>query len=290
MATQQERAALEARVYSRAGADDPRVERIDPATGRTLLVTESEWRLLELDRPTGGNASAGAPRGRAAPGGAPRSTRSDAASPAPHPGHRASAPPRRRAAGVAAIAAGLLAVAAIAANAAGPSHGTPDGATPAPTHEPEVTVLVVPAAPPAGGAIAGTADRVRGLGTMAAFHDPDLVPEVRDGWLEAAYPSARSALILDRDGPIAGVAVYAVSKPNGVGCLVARMGTSGMASNCAALRMLASDGLSLQTRVPVGLAADGVLGDGIAAEAADSDLLVAEWHADGTFLVARVPD
>ena len=41
---------LEARVYSRAGADEPRVERVDPMTGRTISVTESEWRLLEARR------------------------------------------------------------------------------------------------------------------------------------------------------------------------------------------------------------------------------------------------
>ncbi|RXZ50114.1 hypothetical protein, partial [Agromyces binzhouensis] len=50
MSIDEERAQLRERVYSRAGADDPRFERLDPETGRTLLLTDSEWRLLELDR------------------------------------------------------------------------------------------------------------------------------------------------------------------------------------------------------------------------------------------------
>lgn len=84
--------------------------------------------------------------------------------------------------------------------------------------------------------------------------------------------------------------MYAVSKPNGVACLIARMGTAGAAAQCVDLRMLASDGLLLRTRIPAELVVDGELGEGIAARAADTDLLAAEWRADGSFVVALIPD
>ncbi|MGR0320008.1 hypothetical protein [Agromyces sp. ZXT2-3] len=87
---------------------------------------------------------------------------------------RSREPRSRRSAGVTVL---VIAAAGLAV-AVGPSLGLPGGSS-TPT-APAVTVRIVPAAPHAGGAIAGTADRGRGLGTMAAFRDPDLVPKVRD--------------------------------------------------------------------------------------------------------------
>ncbi|WP_353816639.1 hypothetical protein [Agromyces sp. SYSU T00266] len=297
MASQDERAALEARVYSRAGAADPRVERVDPVSGRTVLVSESEWRLLELDRSSGPATPSSAAHVGGAESGSRAGASSEAGSNTPAPVGRT--PPRddrsdldrRRRAWVATgIVVGSLAAVGAIALALAPAPTTSDEHAPPRAGEPSATVRVVPAAPPAGGAIAGTADRVRGLGTMAAFRDPDLVPKMRDGLLDAAYPSARAALVLDADGPIEGVAVYAVSTPDRVGCLVARIGSAGMAAKCSGLRMLATDGLVLRTRVPIALVDGAVPGDGIAADGVDTDLLVAEWHADGTFLVERAPD
>ena len=52
MALDDARSELEARVYSRAGADEPRVERFDPETGVTLVVSEDGFVTCDGARKT----------------------------------------------------------------------------------------------------------------------------------------------------------------------------------------------------------------------------------------------
>ena len=108
------RSELEARVYSRSGSVEPRVARFDPASGRVLELTESEWRLLEIEsaRVTGAQTHPLGPDGK---------PDVEASEPSP-----AEVKPRRRrrltplaAGGIGvAVGAGLVVVAAGAGNRA----------------------------------------------------------------------------------------------------------------------------------------------------------------------------
>ncbi|GAA2039405.1 hypothetical protein GCM10009819_25640 [Agromyces tropicus] len=276
MSIDEERTELRERVYSRAGADDPRFERVDPVTGRTLLLTDSEWRLLELDRRAAASATPEASAAHRAA--APAGTRP----PRPPSDTRRRRPLAARAATL--VAVGLAAI--VAGGAAGPGDPQPT----APAHGPAVTATVVPVAPPAAGAIAGPADLARRPGPMGAFLDPALRADPLPAWLELAFPGARAARVLGPDGPIDAVAVYAVATTGHSGCLVARIGARGMAVNCTGLWALAAEGLSLRTRIPAELATGHRGGDGILTVDSAVDVLAAEWQPDGTFRIARRPE
>ena len=157
---------------------------------------------------------------------------------------------------------------------------------------PAVEVIIAPRAPAAAGAIAGpaAADLAPGAGTMAVFLDPNQARGSLPGWLEEAIPSSRVAQLTSPGDPIAGVGTYAVTTPDLVACLIARIEAAQMIWSCASIRELATDGMVLRAAIPEGLGSGlDPDGDGISGDAARTDLLVVEWHADGTFRIAREP-
>ncbi|GAA2039399.1 hypothetical protein GCM10009819_25630 [Agromyces tropicus] len=275
------RTELLARVHSRAGRDDPRTEQVDPETGEVRWLTESERDLLALEparAPLAGRRGARAVRGV------------DEASEGPDPTGAAVAPPsprrrvlaRSRAALVVGVAAGMAAWALVAWTG-GPPTGTSSDAAP-------VEIAVVPHAPIAAGEASGGSHGARGPGPMAVFHDPERSRGSLPGWLEPTFPSSRVAQVVGPDGPITGIGVYAVTSPDRVACLIVRIEAKRMVWDCIAVRTLAVEGLVMRTPIPAGLGAAGDPDDdGVSGDAAVADLLVAEWHADGTFLVRHVP-
>ncbi|WP_353816640.1 hypothetical protein [Agromyces sp. SYSU T00266] len=275
---------LLARVYSRTGQDEPRTEHVDPSTGEPRWASDSEWELFELEGRAavpehGGDATSARTGPRAAP-----------AAVADPVGPAASAAPlgdrhrRRRPAVVASIAAALT-VAAIPA--AWASWSSRSATVPADT---VVELSIAPRAPVPAQAAAriGAGEPARGRGAMAVFQDPERSRGSLPGWLEATFPSSRVAQVLGPDGPIPGVGVYAVTTADRVGCLIVRIEAKRMVWDCTAVGTLVSDGLVMRTAIPAGLGSgDDPDGDGISGDAAVTDVLVAEWHTDGTFRIAR---
>ena len=330
MSSEQERTELEARVFSRAGADDPRTEHVDPATLRVLLMTDSEWRLLEFDRfsagvggarrvraagppaPTlrteparaGGTNTHEGPHGGAGHGAVPLGGPGNNAHDSPRGGRGHGARPldgspargplRRRHVALLALVAAAAAIAAALVVAA---LGAPALVAPARSDErgdAVVDVTIVPRAPAAAGSIAGPraadAHHHHDVGTLAVFLDPDRTRGSLPGWLEKAIPSSRVAQLASPTGPIAGVGIYAATTPDRIACLIARIEAAEMIWSCAPVPELATDGMVLRTAIPEGLGSGlDPDGDGISGDAGRTDLLVVEWHADGTFRIAREP-
>ena len=292
MFSEQERVELEARVFSRAGADDPRTERIDPVTGRALLLTDSEWRLLEFDRRSADLDGASRTGRAVSPESTPRTEVSTGSRSMAHDGQSdrtaRSAPAWRRGVALLVLVAGaaMVAAASVVAALVG-AAGSGEGGDPA------VEAIIAPRAPAAAGAIAGRAaadPHHHGAGTMAVFLDPNRTRGSLPGWLEEVIPSSRVAQLTSPTGPIAGVGTYAVTTPDLVACLIARIEAAQMVWSCATVRELATDGMVLRAAIPEGLGSGlDPDGDGISGDAARTDLLVVEWHADGTFRIAREP-
>lgn len=272
MADELKRSELEARVYSRAGADEPRVDRLDSLTGRTISVTESEWRLLQVDRARAGQAA------RAEPSVAsePSASAAPSGSPEPSAGRSRSRPPSGRVSASAFALAGVLAGAAIA----GAWSWGGDLATRAPA----VTVTITPS--PMRGL-----DSAAGLPPGAAldvFRDPDRVNGSLPGWLNQIFPVARVAQLIGPEAPIGGAGVYAAMSHDAIACLIVRLEANGMVWNCTSVERLIGAGMVLRTPIPAGLGGGrDEDGDGIAGDAARTDLLVVEWNADGSFEITR---
>lgn len=269
-----DRSEIEARVYSRAGSSESRIDRIDPLTGRTISVTESEWQLLLLDRKRAGRAA------RAKPAAAPEPVASAAPSGSPEPpGVRSASRPRRRVSAAAFALAGVLAGAALAAS----WSWSGDVAA----RQPEVRVLISPR--PVDG-LEGAEGLPSGH-ALDVFRDPDRVNGSLPGWLSVIFPVTRVSQLIGPETPIRGAGVYAVMSHEAIACLIVRLEAHGMVWNCTSVEHLVGDGMSLRTPIPAGLGGGrDVDGDGIAGDAARTDLLVVEWNADGTFDITRSPE
>ncbi|MEI5584892.1 MULTISPECIES: hypothetical protein [unclassified Agromyces] len=276
---------LEARVYSRAGADEPRVERVDPVTGRSISVTESEWRLLQVRRarvgatgareriePPGGDA--GVAEGRAAGRPAGRAAGNEAA-----PDPPGAARPRPRPGRVTAGVAGMLLGGAIVAGWAVLAEPGPRGAT----VEAVITPTVAPELAEADGLPAGDA--------YAVFRDFGLRGGTLPAGLDQFFPAEQVARLLRQSGPIRGADVYAAVSRNSLACLIVRLDPNGIVANCRSVERVRSGGMTLRAAIPseIGSGRDPD-GDGVAGDATRTDLLEVRWRTDGTFLVVRNPD
>jgi len=277
------RSELEARVYSRAGADEPRVERFDPETGVTLVVSESEWMLLQADRAMRAAAGEGVPSpvsvhqqeaagGPGGPGGADI-----------RPGSTDAAPARRRRPATATIVAAVVGLAAGAALVAGGLWAVRTAGR-APVLE-----LAFTPAPTASEMLAD--ETLYSAPAMEVFRDPSRDPGSLPTWLREVFPDARVArLVASADGPIPGVSVYAATTDYTTACLIVRLDASGMVWNCRPIRDVLDEGMRLHASIPANLGTDADLdGDGISGDASSTDLLTVDWHADGTFDVRRTP-
>lgn len=272
MADEVKRSELEARVYSRAGADEPRVERVDPLTGRTISVTDSEWLLLQADRE----------RARQAARAEPSPTPEPAASAAPSGSLETPvgrSPPRPRSGRVSAPAFALAGVLAGAAIAAAWSWGGDLAA-----RAPEVAVAITPS--PVHGL-----ESAAGLPPGAAldvFRDPDRVNGSLPGWLNEIFPVTRVSQLVGPEAPIRGAGVYAAMSHDAIACLIVRLEANGMVWNCTSVERLVEAGMTMRTPIPAGLGGGrDEDGDGIAGDASRVDLLVVEWNADGSFEITR---
>ncbi|GAA1059780.1 hypothetical protein [Agromyces bracchium] len=286
MASEDERRnQLLARVYSRTGQDEPRTEHVDPVTGEPRWASDSEWELLELEG-CGATSEHGRDDTSARTGSrtGPAALADPPATPAAPAAQLRDRRRRRHPAVVVSIAAAL----AVAATSAAWSWWSSRSATvPAAAI---VELSIAPSAPVSAQAGARTSgnEPARGQGTMAVFQDPDRSRGSLPGWLEATFPSSRVAQVLGPDGPVPGVGVYAVTTTDLVACLIVRIEARRMVWDCTAVRTLASEGLVMRTAIPAGLGSgEDPDGDGVSGDAAVTDVLVAEWHADGTFRVAR---
>lgn len=278
MADEVKRSELEARVYSRAGADEPRVERVDPLTGRTISVTDSEWLLLQADRERARQAARAGEEARAEPSPTPE----PAASAAPSGSLETPvgrSPPRPRSGRVSAPAFALAGVLAGAAIAAAWSWGGDLAA-----RAPEVAVAITPS--PVHGL-----ESAAGLPPGAAldvFRDPDRVNGSLPGWLNEIFPVTRVSQLVGPEAPIRGAGVYAAMSHEAIACLIVRLEANGMVWNCTSVERLVEAGMTLRTPIPAGLGGGrDEDGDGIAGDASRVDLLVVEWNADGSFEITR---
>lgn len=266
-----ERSELEARVYSRAGADEPRVERVDPITGHLVRVTESEWRLLLSDR-----ARAARPResttahpeldvdvGRE--GGYdddPAPARSDA--------------PRERWRTAAALAAGLVAGAVLV--------GTPVWVNESVGRSPAVEIAIAPAPDRRLAELAGLPSEA----ALDIFRDPEARNRTLPAWLQGVFPRAHVAELVGPGEELPGAMVYAVVPRESVACILVPLEPNGGVWNCTSMERVVRRGLTMHAPLPANLGSDADRdGDGVTGDPSRSELLTVEWHADGSFLITR---
>lgn len=272
MALDEARSELEARVYSRAGADEPRVERLDPVTGRTLIVSESEWLLLQVDRAAqSASADDGSRSWNAPTTGTAVHGNEDAVVPgSTSPGRG----PLLRAALTGLVAGVVLVVAWLWIS------WTMDRA-------PAVEVAITPA-PTAAEMLAD--ETLYSAAALQVFRDPARDPGSLPSWLREVFPDARVARLVAADGPIPGVSVYAATTDYTTACLIVRLEAPGMVWNCRTVEEVLDRGMTLQASIPANLGSDGDAdADGISGDTSRIDRLTVEWHADGTFAVHRAP-
>ncbi len=276
------RSALEARVYSRFGSDEPRIARFDHASGRVLELTESEWQLLEIERARVSEAKQRQPALDGRPDAEPTElTAVDA-----------SSQRRRRLTPLAAGALGIVVGAGLCAAWLGLSEavarqpGFEVTITPTPTADPDTSL-------PPGAALDFFHDPRRGNGMLPG---EGFVP----GWLNSTFERSGVARIIGPDGPAAGLTVYAavLASPansdnpelprNGFTCLIIELETTGMVLNCTSLERVLERGMTMHAAIPrgVGTRTDQD-GDGVMGRASETDVLTVEWRPDGTFVVTR---
>ncbi|WP_206737351.1 hypothetical protein [Agromyces albus] len=277
------RSALESRVYSQSGSDEPRIARYDHASDRVLELTESEWQLLEIERERADRKGAPSP---------PPEGAQPFAEPSELPIGDAASAQRRRLTPLSAGAIGVIVGAGLFAAwlGLGDAVNRPPGfditITPAPTADPDSAL-------PAGAALDFFRDPRRGNGMLPG---EGFVP----GWLNQTFERSGVALILGPDGPAAGVTVYATVRAspansdnpevprNGIACLIVELETSGMVVNCASLERVLERGMTMHAAIPrgVGTRIDQD-GDGVMGRASETDVLTVEWRPDGSFVVTR---
>jgi hypothetical protein len=260
------RSQLEARVYSRAGADEPRTEHVDPATGRIIRVTESEWRLLQADRAQGERDPTAVPVADAA----------EAVSPPPSAATADSAVLRRRFV-ITPLRGALL---GFAVGAALVGAWVLIGETV--RHAPSVEVAITPT-PSAD--LAG----VEGLPSAAAldaFRDPAMLERSLPVWLRGVFPRSRVAELIGPDEEIPGAMAYAVLPSDTFACIIVPLEPNGGVWNCTSVERVIRSGLTMHAPVPANLGSDtDPDGDGVTGDPSRSDLLTVEWHTDGTFFI-----
>jgi len=270
MALDEARSELEARVYSRAGADEPRVERLDPVTGSTLIVSESEWLLLLADRARLSPSSDGGPR----PADAPTSE-------APDDGAVGATGSRRRPRAASMRAALIGLVVGVGLVAGWLWIGQTAGRAPA------VDVAITPS-PTAVEMLAD--ETLYSAAALEIFRDPTRDPGSLPSWLRDVFPDSRVARLVAADGPMPGVSVYAATTGYTTACLIVRLDANGMVWNCRSVEDVLDRGMTMHASIPANLGSDGDAdGDAISGDASRTDLLTVEWKADGIFIVNRTP-
>jgi len=264
-----ELAELKARVYSRAGAAEPRVQRVDPLTGLVVEATESEWRLLQERRSSGPRDAEGPMVADGGPGAAESS--------------RASNPPRlprwsRRGSGMTHTTAALLGF-VVAAVLFGGWLWISTVARAAPS----VDLVITPTPAPEVGATSVPEDA-----TFDIFRDPDARMSVLPWWLMQDFPIQQVAELVPSDGIVPGASIYAAISNASVTCIVVRLEPNGLNWNCTSTEHVGSSGLTMHTAIPanLGSARDGD-GDGVSGDWSDTDELTVEWRPDGSFVVTR---
>ncbi|GGI47909.1 hypothetical protein BCL57_002622 [Agromyces flavus] len=270
MTDEMTRSELEARVYSRAGADDPRVQRIDPLTGKTVKVSDSEWQLL-LSQPSERRSP---PTPSTETDSDPRGTPPTDASPSTRlrPGRRPRITP------AAAALSGFAVASALIGGWLWISESTRTA--------PSLALTIVPT--PAPDASAGVLPEAA---VFDVFRDPAVAAGVLPWWLMRDFPIQQAAELVPPDDAIPGASIYAAISDNTVTCLVVRLDPNGLSWNCTSTEHVLSSGLTMHVAIPADLGAprDGD-DDGISGEWTETDLLTIEWRTDGTFVVTRAGD
>ena len=276
MGGETERSKLEARVYSRAGADDPRAEHVDPLTGRHVWVTDSEWQLLQddlTDSPRHGNGDLPGPA-RAT------STHPELADANDtdriHPSSRATRRrERRRVPTPVAVAAGIMAGAALVAAwmwAGDASQRSPD-----------VHIQISPSPQPEANAWEPPPDAAFDI-----FRDPEMRNRALPPWLQDVFPLAHVAELIGPGEELPGAMAYAVVPRDTTACIIVPLEPNGGVWNCTSTERVVRRGMTMHAPIPADLGSDPDLdGDGVTGDPSRSDLLTVEWHADGTFLITR---
>lgn len=267
-----ERSELQARVYSRAGADEPRIERVDPVTGHVVHATESEWRLLLSDRELAARASdsGAANTGRGADGGAV--TEADRTA---EPGALAVSRRHCRPT-IGSLAAGLVVGAALV--------GTSVWANESVGRSPAVEVAITPMPDRRIAELAGLPSEA----ALDIFRDPEARNRALPAWLQDVFPLARVAELIGPGEELPGAMVYAVVPRDSVACILVPLEPNGGVWNCTSMERVVRRGLIMHAPLPANLGSDADRdGDGVTGDPSRSDLLTVEWRADGSFLITR---
>ncbi|KRE26230.1 hypothetical protein [Agromyces sp. Soil535] len=256
------RAELEARIYSRSGADEPRIARFDDETGRVLELTTSEWRLLEFER------------GRPAPVTDGADDQASGSADASEQRPAATTTPRRRMSPLAAgaigfaVGVGLLAAWFGISAAVERRGGFEVTITPTPAADADATL-------PAAAALDYFRDPRRGDGSLP-------------GWLNATFERSGVARVIGPDGPAPGATVYAAISHDEIACLIVILESNGIEWNCSSVERVLHRGMTMHALIPRDLGGHtDPDGDGVMGTASDANVLTVEWNADGSFTITR---
>lgn len=152
-------------------------------------------------------------------------------------------------------------------------------------HDPAVEIAITPH--PVDGV---ETEGLRDGSALDIFRDPELSGAFLPGWLNAVFPDSTTAQLTEATESVPGASVYAAVSHDEIACIIIGLESNGMDWNCTSVERVVANGMSLRTLIPADLASGTDRdGDGVSGELSRTDLLVVEWHDDGTFVVSRSP-
>lgn len=152
-------------------------------------------------------------------------------------------------------------------------------------HDPAVEIAITPH--PVDGV---ETEGLRDGSALDIFRDPELSGAFLPGWLNAVFPDSTTAQLTEATESVPGASVYAAVSHDEIACIIIGLESNGMDWNCTSVERVVANGMSLRTLIPADLASGTDRdGDGVSGELSRTDLLVVDWHVDGTFVVSRTP-
>ena len=282
------RAALVARVYSRAGQGEPLEAHVDALSGEPIMLRRSEWMLLEHDRSVTARA-AGEPAGVAEA----TATGASSSTPAPAAAEDASAPAapriRRRLLLISTVALGVVAGVALTLGVRAVAMSTSSGAEAA--MAPAVVHTLVPGE---------DADYYASNDTMAVqappsptfdvFRDPGHDDDTFPDWLRRQFALDKVASVYLPQKGERDVQVYAATAGSSVACLILLVPSNGMTWRCDSVDQVIAGGLRVSAPVPPDLPVGGNGDpDRVNATLTPSQTFSARWMPDGSFRMTESP-
>ncbi|THG35526.1 hypothetical protein E6C70_05650 [Glaciibacter flavus] len=282
------RAALVARVYSRAGQDEPLEEHVDPLSGEPIMLRRSEWMLLEHDH-----------RAAARPANEPEdvaeTTEPGAASSAPALDDAADAAAvtapriRRRLPLISAVALGVVVGVVLVLGVRAVAMSTSSGAEAA--GAPAIVHTLVPGEDARSWASDATmAVKAPASPAFDVFRDPGHDDDTFPDWLRRQFALDKVASVYLPQKGERDVQVYAATAGSSIACLILLVPSNGMTWRCDSDDHVIAGGMRVSAPVPPDLPVGGNGDpDRINATLPPAQTFSARWMTDGSFRMTESP-